>query len=819
MSDKQHLNVFVSYAHDDKKVFDSFMEELKKNTKNSHSFNWKTWDNRAIPAGRKWHNIIPKQVRECDFAILLISSAFLTADYIEKDEFNNFLERSRKEGFLFFPVLLDPCDLSQWKELAARQLFLPKGIDYGKHWIKKLSYADLVEFAQPGNTVLPNPSRKRYMSALVKALDEAIRQLKAKAKKKKKEKEKNKYFKMVKPADELLPQDLLGPGKRAVATKDFYWRRKPDDIIKELLVKDQSLLIMGNPLAGKTRALYEALRKLENTTVIFPRERFVMEDDFKMPDTGTDKCIAVFDDIDLTMSLSSPQQLEKMILRLMDEGVTIAATCRRGNEFRLLESSISDKIREKLERVFINRLSDYQVKAFNDFLKKKKRKIKLDQKAFDRNIGSYFMNLTAMYDRYKDLDKLIKQYDISVPANLPKEILKALKYFYFTENAAGKSLYPMRKIKDFCERSLLGKGSKSKDKDSKERPKGKSKEKPKQSGSAWQMKLDNFASPKYKDEFSPGDWNNALGILSDSDYQLNFIQQEEPFIHIEDVYLERIVDGWMKLDRIVGILKKVYPGEDLQRHGFLTSIVCFNKLMGRARSSEDAERIFYKIKGLGMKPTTVTFNVLINKVGTFDEALNFLGKMKGHDLKPDAFTFNSLINKTESSKESLAFLDKMKEYDVKPDVVTFTSLINKAESSKEALAFLDKMKEQDVKPDEVTFTTLINKTNIFKEALAFLGKMKEQDVKPNDSTFTSLINKVNTFEEALSLLDKMKELDEKPNEVIFASLINKAKTLEESLTFLEKMQEFGVKPDEDTFNSLINKVNTYDESFSLVDKM
>ncbi len=807
MTEKKQMTVFISYAHDDQAYVDVFLKEFEKHANLAKDLKWILWSDKNIRPGNPWHKDIQRQVNDCDFAILLVSTVLLNSKYIEKNEFNNFLKRAGDDRFLFFPVLLEPCEFSAWEELEKRQFFMPKGVKYGKPHLDHISYADLVEFNKANGMPLPDPMRKRYMMDLVKALVETLKQYKPSTQKKR---EKNKYFKLIKPAGELIHEDILDPGKRADTNRNFYWRRTPDNLLDDHLRNSRSVLIVGNSLSGKTRALFEALKKLDNTTVLAPKDTLVIpaetDEEPLLPETGNGRLVAVFDDIDRILSKNTKETLENFLLLLIEKKVIIAATCRRGNEFRLLESMLSYRIRENLEPVFINRMTENQAANFKTFFaKKNKDKGALDEKAFDGNIGSYFMDLSVMYDRYMNLEKLVKAYDhLFIPDRLPREILKALKYFYYTENTEGKATFSMEKIKDFCERSLLGKRSRAKSKDKTERT-GDRKEDHK-AVNAWQQQLDRFASPKSKEEFSPVEWNDAFAVLSDSDYELNFIRLDEPFIQAEEIYLERVVENRLPLNRIFGVLQGVYKGEDLQRRGFLTSVFGFTRLINLARSAEEAYNILLKLKALGIKPNEVTFNSLINKPENFKDALFFLDKMKESNIQPDEVTFTSLINKTENFKDALSFIDKMKESNIQPNEVTFNSLIHKAETFNDAVILLDKMKENNVKSDEITFTSIIDKAATFNDAVIYLDKMKEHDLKADVITFTTMINKADTFKEAVTFLEKMEEHDIKPNVITFYSLFGKAATAKDIVDVLKRMKTQGLQPNKFTTDLLIKKV-------------
>jgi hypothetical protein len=268
MDPKKTVKIFISYAHADKIYFKLLIEGIKKFSKNSATIRWETWDDSRIAPGQLWHQAIKEQIHQCDFAILLVSGNFLYSDYIKREEFSEFLNRQRLEGFLFFPILVGPCDFSQWAELGERQFFIPTGDQFGEPEIKDFTYADLVTQTKSNGKILPNPHRERYHMALVKALEGVMAKYTTGPNTPNTRAD---YFKTVKSSDTLEPGDIFVSRKRARTNADFYWQRETDERILATLQKNESLLILGNSLAGKTRALFEALKKLENTWVLAPQ--------------------------------------------------------------------------------------------------------------------------------------------------------------------------------------------------------------------------------------------------------------------------------------------------------------------------------------------------------------------------------------------------------------------------------------------------------------------------------------------------------------------------------------------------------------------
>ena len=163
---------FVSYSHEDDEYFRIFMKGLKSHSSNSKTFNWDIWEDRELAIGEDWLQSIKTQINNCDFGILLVSSDFLNSKFIKEHELGTFIDRYKKEeDFVFFPVLLRPCNFSNHKDLSEIQFFPAYSKDYGfpERGRELITYADLVP-----NSKKHNPDRDRYHINLIKAIEKTI---------------------------------------------------------------------------------------------------------------------------------------------------------------------------------------------------------------------------------------------------------------------------------------------------------------------------------------------------------------------------------------------------------------------------------------------------------------------------------------------------------------------------------------------------------------------------------------------------------------------------------------------------------------------
>ncbi len=168
------MKAFISYAHkDDQRYKQLFVEGIGK-----HS-DWDIFDDEHLDMGGKWHEQLKKQVRECDFGILLLSPSFFKSDYIRKHEVIEFVKRSKESGFLIFMVPLIQFRqkwLQEWEDLAARQYFRAEGHTYGladTHRQKQIFFDQLVRFTNDHEPIADNFCNQYCMDFVDKA-EEAL---------------------------------------------------------------------------------------------------------------------------------------------------------------------------------------------------------------------------------------------------------------------------------------------------------------------------------------------------------------------------------------------------------------------------------------------------------------------------------------------------------------------------------------------------------------------------------------------------------------------------------------------------------------------
>jgi hypothetical protein len=116
--------VFVSYAREDRKWLDRdyrfnlipfLMESLRKQ-------NVVFWFDKDLKPGDEFRNHIEAEIDQAQIALLIVSQAFLNSEFIDKYEMSRIADRARLGQMIIVPVLVEPCDWSEYPVLADRQM-------------------------------------------------------------------------------------------------------------------------------------------------------------------------------------------------------------------------------------------------------------------------------------------------------------------------------------------------------------------------------------------------------------------------------------------------------------------------------------------------------------------------------------------------------------------------------------------------------------------------------------------------------------------------------------------------------------------------
>lgn len=116
---KKKINIFISYSHTDKQWLNLLKDHL--NVLMKYSDNIVYWDDSKLKGGDKWKKEIAEAIERANVAILLVSTDFLTSDFISTDELPPLLRKAEEAGTRILPLIVSPCDydISDLEEFQA----------------------------------------------------------------------------------------------------------------------------------------------------------------------------------------------------------------------------------------------------------------------------------------------------------------------------------------------------------------------------------------------------------------------------------------------------------------------------------------------------------------------------------------------------------------------------------------------------------------------------------------------------------------------------------------------------------------------------
>ncbi len=300
----------------------------------------------------------------------------------------------------------------------------------------------------------------------------------------------NAYYEVMwKKSSRLKPKDLLPwRGTEDHGFHKFYHLRQEDRQIEQRLSRGDHLLVIGNPLAGKTRAIYQALiSSKKKYDVVIPKLLDVYNPlDIHIPSQFTRwrKRVLVLDDID---KFAAKQGFTSFLGEFIKKNVIILATCRTGIEYKMLCRSLERELEWFGKSVEISKLSKEEEEQVEQQLGKA-----LPER-FDGNIGSIFVDIKTMRDRF------------NACTTEEKGILRALKRLHAAGIYRGRELFSLERLKLACD------------------------------------KLEGIQKEKYE-------WHALIDSLTKSGFvgkvseRPAFMEKVEEQIHTEETYLEQVIE-------------------------------------------------------------------------------------------------------------------------------------------------------------------------------------------------------------------------------------------------------------------------------------
>lgn len=209
----------------------------------------------------------------------------------------------------------------------------------------------------------------------------------------------------------IIPAKVIGVTR---PYNPYYYIRDSDALIEESLRTKKNLLIIGSPLSGKSRAAYQALTGLNpSCRVLIPRCINIGIENFLFPKKAE---ILFIDDLQRFVEQIN---FDHLFRTAIEKKVHIVATCRSEIEFektkrKMLECNLP--IETIFENKSVIRISNISVDTGEQIAKN--ANVKWDKKSFNKTVGSIFMHLSEMQERFEDCNEK------------EKTILRVLKEMY-----------------------------------------------------------------------------------------------------------------------------------------------------------------------------------------------------------------------------------------------------------------------------------------------------------------------------------------------------------------------------------------------------
>ena len=215
----------------------------------------------------------------------------------------------------------------------------------------------------------------------------------------------------------LSPVHIMGSRAKEKKgfVKRFYFEREQDRLIRKALEGgEKSILIVGNPISGKTRAAYEALKRSKRTCFVtvanmdhIDQREYTIPLFFSFFFWVWKRRYLFLDDLD---ALARKGRVKALIDKYDAKDIYIIATCRTGSE---LETDVGHELRSCFDVIVeIPKITDDEEKILRKEIPKKTN-IEVP-KSFDHNIGSIFLKVQPMKKRFASLDDNSKMVLLSI---------------------------------------------------------------------------------------------------------------------------------------------------------------------------------------------------------------------------------------------------------------------------------------------------------------------------------------------------------------------------------------------------------------------
>lgn len=240
----------------------------------------------------------------------------------------------------------------------------------------------------------------------------------------------NYYSVIWKKSSSLKSKDILGERPY----NEYYYQRKEDINLRRQIERRHNVLLIGPPLMGKSRAVFEQLKSLQKKVdVLIPRcvsmPHFLFPKDFKFWKKKT-----IFID-DLQYYIEKQDNYHLLFRYAKENNINIIATCHSGQQFKKVKNKMIEQSID-IDNLFGENIIEYEkITPETGSEIAGKLGIKRDKVKFNGTIGSIFMRLSEMERRFDGC------------SNIEKTIMHAIRMMYITGLYSDNSIYSLEWIK------------------------------------------------------------------------------------------------------------------------------------------------------------------------------------------------------------------------------------------------------------------------------------------------------------------------------------------------------------------------------------
>ena len=674
------VKALVAYVAEDELYGTTLINSLPGAATEGASYVWAVQTSVVTDVTSFWQQTVKDHLGNYDVVVVMVSPDLLPEAEATQLKWQALDAAANAHNALLVPVLTRYVSLPPQGKFKALQFFKPRGDSYGQHGsnIRHFAYQFLVEADGQGG-VKRNYFRDTYHKVFLERIEKALTE-QANATEQEADLPGGPPTQPTAPTANtsskepiasgedlnlptmskapitvdmrvpagLEPEDFMGANAK-YGDADNYFKRDSSytedrrlqiDRNLELDLRDErkkgNLVVLGSPLCGSSRAVYEAMRKLSGVRILF----FVdLKPGQRLPALKLNKELvyfAYFEHLDAYFTELMAPTMNQLLDDLRKLGVRVVATCNKGAEYQYLRYKLNRDNSKSFQRNEVFAVEDEEVEPFLDKLDTDN--VDYDYDGFDGSIGTLFIS------RQKAIEVYAQVTEGSGPANtLAKTLLKGLRTHYYTRNyeANSASLYANDKIRFYCTKAL-------------------------------------GLTP----EAVNADWAAAIQLLNNSAGGPALVQEEDGYLRTTPVYLEELVEAPLNrstdpdgvetrfksfTSQARSEINALYTAEERRQNGFFSPAFQFNRRINNKRVSywEGIKQFENEVR-YGLEPDAATFNVIISKAGNLKEAQQFYQRMHNLGVTPDQFTFINLLHKTTNKGEADEVLTLLKAQGLAP---------------------------------------------------------------------------------------------------------------------------------------------------------